>query len=48
MGTKGKGPLHAASVGTEPSSHAAHSPLQAVLQRAAGDMGEAETVSPET
>lgn len=42
-----KGPVHGARVGTELSSHAAHSPLQAVLQRAAGNMGEAETVSPE-
>lgn len=48
MGMKEKGPVHAASVGTEPSSHGAHSPLQAVLQRAAGDIGEAEIVSPET
>lgn len=43
VGMKEKGLVHAASPGTEPSSHAAHSPFQAVLQRGAGGMGEAET-----
>lgn len=45
MGMKEKGTVHAPSVGTELSSHVAHSPLQTMLQTAAGDMGEAETQS---